>query len=188
MPENAAELFLLEAWVADNPGSRLFLKLAQAYQQAGRLEEAAQVLQRGLVMHPTMVEARQALAEVLKAMGQREKALDQLMAAASELCRHAGVFNGLADLWRDQGLESQAQEAKELGNALTRGLNGLCQGQAAPAPPAAGGKPPAGARMAPPAPAEPLEPPEPVSPRRGPEMLLERLRAMESAARRRVRG
>lgn len=188
MPENAAELFLLEAWVADNPGSRLFLKLAQAYQRAGRLEEAAQVLQRGLVMHPAMVEARQALADVLKAMGQREKALDQLMAAASELCRHAGVFNGLADLWQDQGQESQAQEARELAGALAKGLNGLFQGQAAPAPPTAGGKPPAGARMSPPAPAEPLAPPEPAAPRRGPEVLLERLRAMENAARRRARS
>ena len=172
MAEREAELFLLEAWVADNPGSRLFLKLAQAYRQAGRLEDAAAVLERGLVMHPAMVEARQLLAELLRAMGDDEGALNQLMAAAAELCRHTQVFNGLAELWEAKGQGAQARKAREVGRALSQDL-----GLRLPRPAAAA---PAGL--------PPQEPPPSSSlPPQARAALLKRLQALERAARQRMR-
>jgi tetratricopeptide (TPR) repeat protein len=128
MADSAAELFLLEAWVADNPGSRLFFKLAQAYKEAGRLEESAQVLQRGLVMHPAMVDARRLLAEVHGQMGDSEAALSQLMTAAAELCRHAGVFDGLASLWGSQGQPGRSQRCPGSGSSLGPGTARPFQG------------------------------------------------------------
>jgi tetratricopeptide (TPR) repeat protein len=120
--ETGAELFLLEAWVADNPGSRMFLRLARAYHEQDRLDEAAEVLQRGLVMHPGMVEARHLLARVLQAKGDTAEAATQLTAAARELSRHAGVFADLAALWEQEGREPEAASARRLAEALGRGL------------------------------------------------------------------
>lgn len=188
MADSAAELFLLEAWVADNPGSRLFLKLAQAYKEAGRLDESAQVLQRGLVMHPAMVEARQLLAQVLGEMGDQEAALNQLMTAAAELCSHAGVFDGLASLWEAKGRQAEAQDARDLGQALAQGLRGHFKGHAPAEPPRGMPSMPSIQQAAPSAPARPLEPPEPSAPQSGPSNLLKRLESMEQAARQRVRG
>lgn len=178
MADSAAGLFLLEAWVADNPGSRMFLKLARAYQEAGRLQEAAQVLQQGLVMHPSMVEARQALAQVLEELGDHEAALDQLMSAAAELCRHAGVFGGLARIWDSQGRQTEAQEARDLSQALNQALQGRLASHLQSEPSAGM---PGGA-------AKPLEPPESAAYGPGGAKLLARLEAMERAARRRAKG
>jgi tetratricopeptide (TPR) repeat protein len=122
MAEPGAELFLLEAWVADNPGSRMFLRLARAYRDQDRLEEAAEVLQRGLVMHPGMVEARHLLAQVLEARGDAAGAEAQLTAAARELARHAGVFRDLGALWQREGRHQEAETARELGESLAKGL------------------------------------------------------------------
>jgi len=187
MAENAAELFLLEAWVADNPGSRLFLKLAQAYRDAGQLQEAAGVLQRGLIMHPAMVEARLALAQVLEDMGDQESALTQLMSAAAELCRHAGVFNGLARIWDAQGRDDEAREAHDLGQALTQGLNGRFGGHL-PAEPPSPMPPMPTAQASPAALSKPLEPPDPAAAGLGSSKLLEHLETMERAALKRLRG
>lgn len=181
MADSAAELFLLEAWVADNPGSRLFIKLAQAYKDAGRLDESVQVLERGLVMHPAMVEARQDLAQVLEAMGDHEAALNQLMTAAAELCRHAGVFDGLARIWDAQGLEAEAKEARDLSQALTGALEGRV-GSHTPA------ETPSDTPVVPGRAAKPFEPPEPAASGPGSAKMLRQLEAMERAARRRVRG
>lgn len=179
MADSAAELFLLEAWVADNPGSRLFLKLAQAYKDAGRLDESADVLQRGLVMHPAMVEARRLLAEVLQERGDQEAALNQLMTAAAELCSHAGVFDGLARLWEAKGRQDEAREARDLSQALSQGLRGHFKGHAPAEPPRA---------MPAMAAAQLLKPPEPAAPASGSANMLKRLQSMERAARQRVRG
>ncbi len=120
--ETDSELLLLEAWVADNPGSRLFLRLAQAYRRRGRLADAAQVLERGLVLRPGELEARELLARVLEEMGDAAGALGQLLAAARELARHAGVYQRLAELWAAQGLEDNAAWAREVARLLSRKL------------------------------------------------------------------
>lgn len=120
--ETDSELLLLEAWVADNPGSRLFLRLAQAYRRRGRLADAAQVLERGLVLRPGELEARELLAQVREEMGDAEGAVDQLLAAARELARHVGVYQRLADLWAARGLDEDAAWARKVARLLARSL------------------------------------------------------------------
>jgi tetratricopeptide (TPR) repeat protein len=117
-----SELFLLEAWVADNPGSLLFLKLAKAYRAAERLDEAAQVLQKGLVMHPNLIQARGLLASILEDTGDSEGALAQYMAAANEIAAHAEVFKNLGELLENQGSDAQASKALVVYEALAHGF------------------------------------------------------------------
>lgn len=114
-----AELFLLEAWVDDNPGSRLFLKLARAYHQDGRLAEAEEVLQKGLVLHPSEIEARELLARVMEDQGNQEGALTQLTLAAREIGRHAVVYERLAGIWELRGMISEAEQARQLAKGLS---------------------------------------------------------------------
>ena len=121
-PPSGPELFWLEAWVTDNPGSRLFLKLGRAYREAGRLAEASAVLQRGLAINPGQVEARQVLAQVLEEMGDFPGATTQLVAATREISRYTEVYQRLANLWEDQGETAKAQAARELAQALARGF------------------------------------------------------------------
>ena len=125
-----AEFSLLEAWVAENPGSRLFLRLARAYLQAGRLDQAARTLERGLLLHPADVEGRELLAQVLENRGDQAGALAQLGAAAAELGRHAGVYERLAGLLASQGWQAEAEVARRLAGDLAFAF-GDALGQAA---------------------------------------------------------
>lgn len=113
-----AEVFMLEAWVADNPGSRLFLKLAKAYRDQGRAQEAVEVLQKGLLIRPNEIEARHLLAGILRGQGDDEGALAQLTQAAQEIARHAGVFEQLAGIWDKKGRADEAAWAQGLAQAL----------------------------------------------------------------------
>jgi len=122
MAAETSELFLLEAWVADNPGSKLFVRLARAYREAGRLDDAVAVLEQGLVLNPAMVEARRLLAALYQDQGRIERAEEELTLAARELTRHAGLFEDLARLWDGQGLGEAAAQARELAEALDLGL------------------------------------------------------------------
>ena len=115
------ELFWLEAWVADNPGSRMFIKLARSYREAGRLDEAVEVLERGIVLRPGEIMARELLAEILTEQGKEDEALEHLLKAARELARHAGVFKRLGDLYESRGRLEEAANARGLAGRLVRG-------------------------------------------------------------------
>lgn len=117
-----SELFLLETWVGDNPGSRQFLRLARAYLDLGRLEDAGQVLSRGLTLNPREIAARQLWAQALVGLGRPEAALEQLLLAAQELSGHAGVYEQLAELLAGQGRQAEAARARDLARDLARGF------------------------------------------------------------------
>ena len=161
MESSRADLFLLEAWVSENPGSRLFLELARAYRKQDRRPEAIRVLERGLVLRPEEVAARRLLAQVLLESGDKEGALRQLRLAAQELARHAGVFDDLAAILEQQGRGTEAGSARELGRSL-----GQWAGPAQHPPAAAVGA---------------ATPPEPAA-----ELVLARLQALRQAARARA--
>ena len=127
----AAELALLESAVAEDPGSRLFLRLAQAYLQAGRLPEARQTLERGLLLQPGEVEGHRLLSQVLRAQGDAGQALAQLRQAAAIMSRQAGLYQDMAELLASQGRLSEAQVAQRLAQDLA-GAGGAPQGDAAP--------------------------------------------------------
>ncbi len=134
------ELFLLEAWVADNPGSRLFIKLAEGYQARGQSERAAAVLERGLLVHPGEIEARRLYADVLRGLGKGGAALEQLELAAAELSRFACVFDGLASIYAERGQDQAAGQARLAARALAGEAALPARGEPpdSPGPPAAG--------------------------------------------------
>ena len=68
----------LAARLAARPGSVLFVPLAEAYRQAGRLSEAEAVLRRGLADRPEHHTARVALARVLVERGEEGSARPEL--------------------------------------------------------------------------------------------------------------
>lgn len=49
----------------ENPGSRLFAPLAEAYRKAGLLDEAVEICREGLAQHPAFIGGRVALARAL---------------------------------------------------------------------------------------------------------------------------
>ena len=136
-PLSAQDLFLLEAWVAENPASRLFVRLGRAYMELGRPGDAAETLRRGLMVMPEETEARHLLALALNGLGDREGALEELMAAARGLAAHAGIFELMGELRAEQGRAEEAAWARGLARelALTPGR------EQSPAPSA--GRPPA---------------------------------------------
>ena len=129
----AAELALLETAVAENPGSRLFLRLARAYLEASRLGQAGQALERGLSLQPWDVEGRQLLAEVLIRQGDEAGALAQLSQAAAGLTRHAGLYQALAGLLMGLGRDQEAMVAQRLARDLQTAFAGPRDLAAAPA-------------------------------------------------------
>jgi len=129
-----AELALLETAVAEDPGSRLFLRLARAYAQADRLTEARETLQRGLALQPAEVEGHGLLAEVLERQGDPQGALSQLAGAAALLSRHADLYQYLAGLLARQGRDEEVLVARRLAQDLrTDFLVAKARSQAPPA-------------------------------------------------------
>ena len=124
--------------MAENPGSRLFLRLGRAYLQAGRLDRAARTLEHGLALQPLEVEGRQLLAEVLERQGDQAGALAQLSQAAASLSRHAGLYQTLAGLLMGQGRDHEAMVAQRLARDLQTEFTGAANSQdPASVPPAA---------------------------------------------------
>ncbi len=104
-------------WLADNSRSHLF-QAAETYHRAGRLNEAAEVLRKGLVLRPGDLAARELLAAVLVDGGEEDAALAELLGAAGELAGFAGIFSRLAELQAARGLAPEAAQARELASRL----------------------------------------------------------------------
>jgi tetratricopeptide (TPR) repeat protein len=131
------QLALLESLYAQDPGGRIFLRLGQAYLDADRPADAARVLEQGLAWHPDELAGRQTLAQAWLALGQRDKALDELLRADQALCRLAGVYKMLAELLPTVGRAAEGLRA----GLLARGLSAAPEAAADQAEPAEGAAP-----------------------------------------------
>jgi len=129
------ERIFLETWVAENPGSRQFVRLAWAYTQEDRWDDAIAILQRGLVINPGFIEARALLAGVLEKQGDADGAIEQLQLAARELQGHYPIFEELARLQDEAGRTSQARRAAAAAEALAWALEDDEPPAAEPVPP-----------------------------------------------------
>ena len=69
----------------DDPGSRLFLQLAEEYRRVGRREEAMEVLRRGLEAHPQQVSGLVSLGRLHLEMGQPKEAAEALERAVTSI-------------------------------------------------------------------------------------------------------
>lgn len=132
-----AELAFLETWVGENPGSKQFVRLAWAYSQAGRDDKATKVLEKGLLINPSFVEARAFLAAVLEKQGDLPAAAEQLTLAAEELQGHYPVFEELGRVLRALGRDGDAERSELAAEALAQVLDHeeSPEQEAAPEPP-----------------------------------------------------
>ncbi len=86
MPESFSEqqvAQLEERWRRD-PGSRVFLQLAEELRRGGRLERAIEILRAGLLHHPNYLSAQVALGRCLSERGDHAAATEMLERAVAQ--------------------------------------------------------------------------------------------------------
>lgn len=75
----------LESRLAADPGSLLFVPLAEAYRRVGRLEDAERVLRDGLDRHPGHHSARTSLGRILLLLDRPQEAAAELQRVVDEV-------------------------------------------------------------------------------------------------------
>jgi predicted Zn-dependent protease len=83
--EPSRQIETLERRLAADPGSLLFVPLAEAYRRQGRLEDAERVLRAGLDRHPGHHSARTSLGRVLLLMDRAQEAARELQRVVDEV-------------------------------------------------------------------------------------------------------
>lgn len=69
----------------EDPGSRVFAPLAEAYRKAGLIDEAIEIAREGLRIHPGFIGGRVALARALFDQQKYEAVIDELQAVARDV-------------------------------------------------------------------------------------------------------
>lgn len=105
---NAAEIDRLALAFAKEPGSKLFIPLAEEYGKAGMWEEAAAVLEDGLRTYPGFITAMVALGRAYDQMNQPVKALAILEEAIKTSPDNLRAHRTLAKLYAAQGAKEAA--------------------------------------------------------------------------------
>ncbi len=99
----AAEITKYEAAIAQDPKSRAFALLAEAYRKAGRLQDAIRVAEEGLRNFPHYLSGRSALARAYFDSGDRQKAkaeFEQVVKAAPD---NLMAHRHLAEIYQGEG-------------------------------------------------------------------------------------
>ncbi len=69
----------------EEPASRVFAPLAEAYRKAGLVDEAIDIAREGLQLHPTFVGGRVALARALFDKGEFNEVIDELQSVVNDV-------------------------------------------------------------------------------------------------------
>jgi tetratricopeptide (TPR) repeat protein len=101
--DNAAEIDRLALALAKEPGSKVFIPLAEEYGKAGRWEEAAVVLEDGLKTYPGFITAMVALGRAYEQVNQPVKAKAILEEAIKVSPDNLRAHRTLAKLYAVQG-------------------------------------------------------------------------------------
>lgn len=101
--DNAAEIDRLALALAKEPGSKVFIPLAEEYGKAGMWEEAAAVLEDGLKVYPHFITAMVALGRVYEQVNQPAKAKAILEDAIKLSPDNLKAHRTLARLYAAQG-------------------------------------------------------------------------------------
>lgn len=114
------ELALFEAWIVENPSSRLFYRLAEIYGDLNREADAIVLLEKALNFHPQHIPARLLLADMYQAQNQPHKASEQLKQAALIVGEQWVVFSRLAESMpqAEARLNNLAKELKSVAGLL----------------------------------------------------------------------
>lgn len=97
------EIAKLVQKLAKDPGSKVFIQLAEEYAKAGLLQEAVTVLEDGLKISPTFLTARVTLGRVYLQMGESAKAKTMLEEAVKLSPDNLLAHRMLARLYADEG-------------------------------------------------------------------------------------
>ena len=104
---------LRERWEAE-PGSRIFLQLAEEYRRQGFAEEAAKVLESGLQHHPSSIAGYVALGRCRLELGEAEAARDALEGVVSRDPTQMVAYRHLVDAYLALGEPDRARNRLEL--------------------------------------------------------------------------
>ena len=105
---NAAEIDRLALAFAKEPGSKVFIPLAEEYGKAGMWEEAVAVLEDGLKIYPGFITAMVALGRAYEQMNQPVKAKAILEEAIKVSPDNLRAHRTLAKLYAAQGAKEAA--------------------------------------------------------------------------------
>jgi len=172
---NPEELKVLEERIKANPKSRSFLQLAEAYIEAGRREEALDLLKNGEEYYPYYLAARIAYGKLLREEGDTDRSIEQFEFVNRTIPDNLIALKNLAALYFEK---TRLPEAKTMAtSALTLSPGDLemtkivsqVDAAAAPSPKPAPAPPPAKPEPLPSPPEkapepEPEVPEEPVAP------------------------
>lgn len=103
--DNAAEIDRLALALAKEPGSKVFIPLAEEYGKAGMWEEAAVVLEDGLKIYPHFITAMVALGRVYEQVSQPVKATAILEEAIKLSPDNLRAHRTLARIYAAQGVK-----------------------------------------------------------------------------------
>lgn len=96
--------------LAQDPDSRVFALLAEAYRKSGIFDEAVKVAQEGLKKHPHYLSGRVALARAYFEGGQRDLARQEFEKVVASAPDNLMVHRHLADIYIDEGSLSEASK------------------------------------------------------------------------------
>ncbi len=107
----SAEISRLRDLLQNNPSSRLFVPLAEAYLQSDMLEEGIQVLHDGLKTHSSFVAARVMLGKAYLKTTQHLEAKEQFEQVIAIAPSNIPSLKGLAKIHQQEGLFAEAKTA-----------------------------------------------------------------------------
>jgi tetratricopeptide (TPR) repeat protein len=158
LPDAGAEARIqdLKRRIELDPGSRLFVGLAEEYRRAGRLSEALSTLQRGLLAHPRYLSAHVALGRAYLEAGQVTEAIATFSKVLATDPGNLVSARSLADIYLSRGESVEAIKKFKLYRALSGDRSvedtiARLEKDLAPPPPLASAATPAAAVPPPPA-------------------------------------
>lgn len=121
MPDAGAEARIqdLKRRIELDPGSRLFVALAEECRKAGRLAEALSTLQRGLLSHPNYLSAQVALGRAYLESGQVTEAIATFSKVLAADPGNLVSARSLADIYLSRGENVEAIKKFKLYRALS---------------------------------------------------------------------
>jgi tetratricopeptide (TPR) repeat protein len=118
-PTAEARIRDLERRLDLDPGSRLFVSLAEEYRKVGRLRDALSALQKGLLAHPGYVAAQVALGRVYLEAKQTTDAIATFTKVLSADPGNLVAAKSLADIHLDRGDKLESLKKYKLYRALS---------------------------------------------------------------------
>ena len=121
MPEQTAEARIrdLERRLDLDPGSRLFVSLAEEYRKVGRVKDALSALQKGLLAHPGYVAAQVALGRVYVEANLNSDAIATFTKVLASDPGNLVAAKSLADIYYARGDNLEALKKFKLYRALS---------------------------------------------------------------------